>query len=330
MLGMESIFRADVSPRSAESSDGYDRPTGEHFQESSQLKDKKSPPNRLWGKIARPLVRFLRSDDERGLGMPTVIIGGRELAIEEPGKQSMKRWLSRLAILGVVAAFGLAIVFQLLPPVQTDGGRSPRYECKNHLKQIALALHNYHDDYGCFPPAYVADRNGRPMHSWRVLILPYLDYRPVYQRYRFDEPWDGPHNRALASLTPNIYHCPADKTPKIDTSYVVVVGPTTMFPDEKCVRISDIGDGTTNTIMVVEMVNSHINWMEPRDLTFDQALRGINPGSQLGMSSHHEDGAQAAFADGSVRFFKNDFLTGDLRPLLEINDGKPVPQFPMN
>ncbi len=242
----------------------------------------------------------------------------------------MKRWFSRLAILGVAVALGFTTVALLLPPVQTDGGRPPRGECKNNLKQIALALHNYHDDYGCFPPAYVADKNGRPMHSWRVLILPYLDYRAVYERYRFDEPWNGPHNRELVSQAPYMYHCPADKTPKTDTSYVVVVGPSTMFPGEKCVRIKDIGDGTTLTIMVVEMVNSRINWMEPRDLTFDQALRGINPDSQLGISSHHEDGAQAAFADGSVRFFRNDFPTGDLRLLLEINDGKPSPRLPMN
>ena len=173
--------------------------------------------------------------------------------------------------------------------------------------KLRSALHNYHDDYGCFPPAYVADKNGRPMHSWRVLILPYLDYRAVYERYRFDEPWNGPHNRELVSQAPYMYHCPADKTPKTDTSYVVVVGPSTMFPGEKCVRIKDIGDGTTLTIMVVEMVNSRINWMEPRDLTFDQALRGINPDSQLGISSHHEDGARlrlptGAFASSGTTF----------------------------
>src|SRR5262245_44252816 len=73
-----------------------------------------------------------------------------------------------------------------------------RSNCKGELKQIGLALLNYREAYGCFPPPYVADASGRPMHSWRVLILPFIDHAALYREYRFDEPWDGPNNRKLS------------------------------------------------------------------------------------------------------------------------------------
>src|SRR5204863_151662 len=74
-----------------------------------------------------------------------------------------------------------------------------RSNCKGELKQIGLALLNYREVYGCFPPAFIADESGRPMHSWRVLILPYIDHVSLYYEYRFDEPWDGPNNRKLSA-----------------------------------------------------------------------------------------------------------------------------------
>jgi hypothetical protein len=90
-----------------------------------------------------------------------------------------------------------------------------RSNCKGELSQINLALFNYREVYGCFPPAYVADSTGRPMHSWRVLILPFIDHAPLYNEYRFDEPWDGANNRQLSakivSHDYSFYHCPSDR-----------------------------------------------------------------------------------------------------------------------
>ena len=83
-----------------------------------------------------------------------------------------------------------------------------RSTCKNNLKQIGLALHNYHDRYQSFPPAFVADENGKPMHSWRVLLLPYLDQADLYARYNFNEPWNGPNNLKLGDEIPEVYGCP--------------------------------------------------------------------------------------------------------------------------
>jgi prepilin-type processing-associated H-X9-DG protein len=227
--------------------------------------------------------------------------------------------LSGVAVLLVV---GLIVV--LLPATSCVHYLPPRTECKNNLKQLALAMHFYHDTYRSFPPAYVADKNGRPMHSWRVLLLPFLDRPDLYKRYRFDEPWDGPHNRMLAANMPSIFRCPADPGPETNTSYFVVVGPRTIFPGAASVGIRDISDGTTTTILLAEAAESGVNWLEPRDLTHEEALRGINAKTGFGVSSHHHGGAMVVFADGHAQFLSDDTSVDKLRLFLERNDGQTV------
>jgi prepilin-type processing-associated H-X9-DG protein len=225
---------------------------------------------------------------------------------------------------GVVLLVGF-LILTVLSPLATDTGRpASRTECKNHLKQLALAMHNYHDQYGSFPPAYIADKNGRPMHSWRVLLLPFLEFGHLYKEYRFDEPWNGPHNRLLAEPAPSVFHCPADTGTKTDTSYVVVVGPKTIFPGASSIKIADIEDGTSNTILLVEATDSGINWLEPRDMSYEDAVRGINAKTSWGISSHHEGGAMVAFADGSRELLPDQTPLQQLRLLLERNDGRPA------
>jgi hypothetical protein len=108
----------------------------------------------------------------------------------------------------VVAAMLLVVAFYLLVPAESSMSPSSRRSaCRSNLKNIALALHNYHEDHGSYPPAYIADENGRPMHSWRILLLPYIERGDLYKQYRFDEPWDGPNNRKLASQMPGLYRC---------------------------------------------------------------------------------------------------------------------------
>jgi hypothetical protein len=245
-----------------------------------------------------------------------------------------KRWTagriikSTLVWGGVVLLVGF-LILTLLPPANAFVHAQRRVECKSHLKQLALAMHNYHDKYGSFPPAYIADKNGRPMHIWRVLLLPFLEFGPLYDQYRFDEPWNGPHNRLLAESAPSQFHCPADSGAKTDTSYLVVVGPKTVFPGASSIKISDIADGTSNTILLVETVESGINWLEPRDMRYEEALRGINPKTGWGISSHHEGGAEVALADGSVRFLPDKTPVEPFRLFLERDDGRTVswPQY---
>jgi prepilin-type processing-associated H-X9-DG protein len=239
---------------------------------------------------------------------------------------SPSRYLLEI-LAGMVVLF-LAIAFFL--PAVGSRPASFRTVCKNNLKQLALALHNYHDAYGCFPPAYIADKQGRPMHSWRTLLLPYLEFKPIYKDYRFDEPWNGPHNRELAALKLNLFQCPETKHSDSETNYLVVVGPNTVFPGSKCVKISEISGGTTQTILLVEVQNSGIQWSEPRDLSYVDAIRGINPKDGIGISSRHKgEGAQIVFADGSVRFLSNNFPADNFPALLD-RDAQKKPPLPPN
>jgi Protein of unknown function (DUF1559) len=198
--------------------------------------------------------------------------------------------------------------------------------CMDHVKKIVLALHAYHDALGTFPPPHFVDRTGRPIHSWRVLVLPFLGEQSLYDKYRFDEPWDGPHNRELASQTPAVFHCPADLGDPANTSYLVVIGDGTVFPPKYCRRITDVLDGPSNTILFVESTGSGVNWMEPRDLTYDQALAGINPRGSAGLSSRHGNFAVVATVDGSIWMLPESVSRDTLRKLLLCNDGEAIPE----
>ncbi len=217
-----------------------------------------------------------------------------------------------------IGGFALLVLVPLLLPLYNPAFQAKhRAQCNNNLKQIALALHCYHDTYGYLPPAYIADENGRPMHSWRVLILPYMEHQTLYDQYDFNEPWDGPNNSKLADTPISAFTCPADsKHPSTITSYLAVIGPNTAWPENQPTRFGDFTDGSSNTLLLVESANSGIHWMEPRDLHVGQMAPTINPAARQGISSLHPGGANAAVADGSVRFLPDTVLPEDLRAIL--------------
>src|SRR5438132_14427588 len=105
---------------------------------------------------------------------------------------------------------------------------SRQSECTANLRQIGLALYNYHKDWGSFPPAYVANEERQPIYGWRILLLPYLDRAALYNAYRFREPWDGPNNMRFHGEGVPAFACPTSSdNSRSQTSYVPVVGPTT-------------------------------------------------------------------------------------------------------
>ncbi len=181
----------------------------------------------------------------------------------------------RFQLEGFWSAFALLCllfvgVLFLLPNLSPKR-RFGRHPCLNNLRTIGLALHDYHGAYQSFPPPYVADASDRPMHSWRVLILPQLGQEELYQAYDFTEPWNGTHNRKLHDRIVDVYRCPKNKqSDSTVTTYVAVVGDETMWPEGKRVTFSDIHDGETSTIFIIEISNSDIHGMEPRDLRFEE------------------------------------------------------------
>jgi hypothetical protein len=192
---------------------------------------------------------------------------------------------------------------------------SDRRACQDNLKKLVLAIHNYEAAKGTLPPAYVLGKDGKPWHSWRVLILPYLDRKDLYDQYHFDEPWNGPQNIQLVDQMPEIFGCPADDTRhKGRTSYLAIVGSQTAWPGPQSTTLEELtsADGTANTTMLIETTNSDIPWTEPRDITMSELFPDDDSISPR-FSSKHDDIIHMAMCDGAVRSVRASLLTGGRR-----------------
>ncbi|WP_166820660.1 M56 family metallopeptidase [Thalassoroseus pseudoceratinae] len=250
------------------------------------------------------------------------------------------------------------LISLLVPAVSNAQAAASRTLAKNDLKQILLALHNYHDFHKHFPPPVVIGPDGKTPHSWRVAILPFLDQAELYERYHLDEPWDSKHNQQILKQMPKMFRHPLDDDDSTNTGYVGFVGVETAFgtkdgidvqagvpgggfgfafgggasdggsgigkPKESAtkkimgVRLRDILDGTSNTIFVVEN-KSEVPWTKPVDLKYD-----ANKPPQVG--GWFDGGFHAGLADGSVRFVSDDISDKTLKLLIERADGQRIPQ----
>jgi prepilin-type processing-associated H-X9-DG protein len=205
-------------------------------------------------------------------------------------------------------------------PIRRARQAALRMQCTNNLKQIGLAMHNYHSAHNAFPAAYTAREDGTPLLSWRVHILPFLDQKDLYDEFHLDEPWDGPHNKALIPRMPKLYACPGgDRTLARDgkTTYLTPRGPATIFPGAAGIKIQEITDGTSNTILVVDAAAAAaVVWTEPDDWEVPPAAPA------RGLFGHHPGGTNVAFADGGVRFIKETIAPAVLRALMSRNGGE--------
>lgn len=209
----------------------------------------------------------------------------------------------------------------LTPSLEEARRRLGKRHSANRLKQIGLAMHNYYDQNQSFPAQAKFDAQGKPLLSWRVLILPMLDQNKLYQQFHLNEPWDSPHNRTLIEKMPEIYRSPVSKlTEKGRTHYLYPVGKETVCPGPRGVEFKEITDGTAATIMVVEANDDQaVVWTKPDDLPFDpqQPARGL--GGLYG------DGFWVAFCDGSARFLRLSNDPAILRALFTRAGGEVVP-----
>ncbi len=207
-------------------------------------------------------------------------------------------------------------------PITQARESARRNTSMNNLKQLALAMHNHADAHKRFPPAATTDKQAKPLLSWRVQMLPYIEESDLYQQFKQDEPWDSDHNKKLIEKMPKLFENPADVPLEAGkTSYVVVRGKETVFHDNKGATFAQMRDGTSNTILIVEAgPKSVVIWTKPDDIEFDEKdpMAGL-----LGM---REGGFLSAFADGSVRFLKDTTGKEQLKALLTRAGGEKIEQ----
>jgi hypothetical protein len=198
-----------------------------------------------------------------------------------------------------------------------------RTQSMNNLKQIGLAMHSYHDARGALPARANFDQNGKPLLSWRVHILPFIEQEELYNQFKLDEPWDSPNNKKLIPRIPLTYRSPLSKLDQDGkTTYLAPTGKGSMFDGDKGVRFTDVTDGLSNTIMLVEANDKKaVFWTQPEDFPTDarDLLAGLN--------LQETKGFLVAFADGSVRFLSANIPLATLRALFTRNGGETVNDF---
>ena len=218
------------------------------------------------------------------------------------------------------------------PPQPVPGGGRPapapaervadakqRLHGQNNLKQIVLAMHNFLDVNGDLP-ADITDKAGKPLLSWRVAILPYIEQDQLYKQFKLDEPWDSDHNWKLRAQMPALYRTGIEPKDSFKTYYQGFSGKGAVFEPGVKLKIFSITDGTSNTLAVVE-AGPPVEWTQPADIPFDPTKavpKREGPFKNLML---------AATADGAVHTFRPDLPDDVMKLLIVRDDGNVVPDF---
>jgi hypothetical protein len=211
-----------------------------------------------------------------------------------------------------------ALLQPLIGGAQTTAARD---RSSKNLMQIGLAMHSYHDVHKTFPAAAIYDKQGKPLLSWRVAILPFLEENALYKEFHLDEPWDSPHNKKLLARMPKVYRSPfSRKGDESKTVYLAPVGKDTAFPGAKATMMpKDFPDGTSNTILIVEATDERaVPWTKPEDLRYNAK----DP--VAGLLSKNRDWFLALFADGSARAIPLEIGLDNIRALFTRNGGEVI------
>jgi serine/threonine protein kinase len=212
------------------------------------------------------------------------------------------------------------------PAVLAARTAAKRAESVNHVKQLGLAVHNYHSSHQYFPQFAIFGKDGKPLLSWRVALLPYLEQSLLYKKFKLDEPWDSPHNHALLKYMPPVYMA-AEESPTAapyTTFYQVFVGTNSSIgplfepnPQFKMRIAGGCPDGMSGTLLIVEGATA-VPWTKPEDIIYDPD----QPLPKLG--GVFKDGTVAGLGNGSVRFLTRNLDEEMIRALITRNGGELV------
>lgn len=235
-----------------------------------------------------------------------------------PGTSATTIVLIVLGVLFVVMLVcGGVLVALLLPAVGGARQAARQMQSQNNLKQIGLALHNYHSVHSTLPPAYTTDENGNPLLSWRVLILPYIEEGQLFDSFDPDQPWDGPANQALAQAMPNVYRSPTYGQASTDqTHYTAIRSPQSVFPGPDAIEFDNVTDGLANTIAVAELPNRSVTWTRPDDSDPSHLYAAFQAADA--------DHVTVLFTDGAVARLASSTSQADVEAMITRDGGESV------
>ncbi len=243
--------------------------------------------------------------------------GAKLTFFKTEGDDPAKQQLTQVAVIGILVAL-------LLPAIQAAREAARRTDSSYKMKQIMLALHNFHDTRKNLPAHAIYNADGQPLLSWRVQILPYLEDggAELYKEFKLDEPWDSEHNRPLIARMPAVFSNPNFISEPGKTNFLGVVGEHCGFNGTKQgLGFKHFTDGTSKTIVLVEAdADRAVEWTKPDDWQYDAS----NPSAGLGKL--RPGVFNAGFADGSVQQISNNIDPEMLKAHFTRDGGEVIPQ----
>ena len=236
-------------------------------------------------------------------------------------------------VLGIVFAMmvvvGAILVALMLPAIQSARTAARSTQSKNNLKQIGLALHNYHDVYNQFPPGGIYTKNEEPYNAWMTSLLPYVDQAPLYDMINSNEPWTSPTNQPVFQNVVRAY-----LNPNVGPEHATVgglgaahyAGNSQLLKANGKIGIRDITDGTSNTILAGEVSAGFMAWGDPENRR-DPAMGFGSAPNQFGGPAASRAGVTMLMCDGAVHFISNDVDPQVLKDLADPRDGNRIGNF---
>lgn len=228
-------------------------------------------------------------------------------------------------VIGIILSLGILIVLigLLTPTVRRARPAARRMHCSNNMRQIGLALMNYESTWGALPPSYTVDESGKPLHSWRTLILPFVEEVTLYKSIDLSKPWDDPVNKDKWKKTPEAYRCPSILLPdKGLTPYQAVVTENSAMQKMASHKSKEIADGPSNTLLIFESsIEDAVPWMVPQDVDWKSHVEKFSKAKMP-----HPAGGHVVLADASVTFFISEIPLQVLEDLATIDGGETIPE----
>jgi hypothetical protein len=230
-------------------------------------------------------------------------------------------------VCGGLATYLFSNLFSRMPGAAQRDDQSPQAgppTGSDNLRQIGAAFKTYHAEIGRLPSATGArpqfDQNTwKPLLSWRVHLLPYLNQESLYKEFKLDEPWDSPANKRLIDRMPKVYETPGASLPPGQTYYKVFVGYGAAFEPRQYTRFQEsFSDGLQYTILAVEG-GAPVIWTKPEDIPFDRN----KPLPDLSLAGNPR--INVLLADGTTRIINLERMPPQtIKHAIERNDGIPL------